>query len=281
MPFLSPFGTIDKPIGYELITSARKWVIPRKVSLLLFILISGGAGGGSGRKGAPATARYGGGGGSAGAVLMTWVPASFITGPLSFTIGGGGTGGASIVANSTNGNTGQMGGATECVFTGPSGSYPGRKMQVQSGTYGFGGTASSAMGGGGPSGVWAGAAGGSNSGFNGGQSVGTTTTRTLICGGSSGTSIDVTDVAGTTAGSSPPMLRRTGTFDTLPSWVDQMWIFGTGGGGGTPDGAEIDGKPGSLFGAGGGGGAAGTDEVSDSGKGGDGAQGCAVIFMFK
>lgn len=82
--------------------------IPKALEVLVF---GGGAGGASGRRGAAATARSGGANGGAGGVSRRIIPAAQVpAGAITVTVGAGGSGGAAVAVDSTNGNPSTGGG---------------------------------------------------------------------------------------------------------------------------------------------------------------------------
>jgi len=262
------------------------WVKPPNAQACDILLIGGGGGGASGRRGAPGTDRYGGGGGGGGATLRIRVPASALGATESITIGSGGTGGAAITTDDTNGATGVAGTATSI----------GTKYIAPGGIAGIGGTNASgtaggarthivdfgsvSTGGGGAGTVTTGTgatspgvivptggAGGagrptSDGTFNGGNGGGYT---------SSGTSVIHTSITGAAAGTGGSVNGANGS--------THHGLFGGGGGSGAAQATPGNGGNAGNYGGGGGGGAGGPNGVN-SGAGGNGAPGFAVIITY-
>lgn len=86
------------------------WTKPAGAKFVEVILTGPGGGGASGQK--TATNGVGGGGGASGATVIERFLPEDITDTVTITIPSGGAGGASVIANSTNGNSGTAGGRT-------------------------------------------------------------------------------------------------------------------------------------------------------------------------
>jgi len=259
-----------------------------------------GGGGGSGRKGALGVIRGGGGAGAPGSVTVCKFPASYLSGTEAVTVGGGGTGGAAQLTDSTDGIAGTAGGTSSL----------GTKFFAYGGGGGGAGTVSAGGVAGvltfatvtpenflqkastaGTTGAVLGAAGasadlsppGSGGGCgvaasNVGQAGGAGANRaqaanprgaTMSALGGTGGSIN-----GVTNGTSGAISSF--TFYGLPL------AGGSGGGGGRASATlkGTDGADGVGLGNGGGGGGAGTDGGVSSGKGGNGYDGCIVIINY-
>ena len=114
-------GTIARIDGrkakVDVFTSSGTWTKPAGAAYVDMWLISGGGGGGSGRRGAAATHRSGGGGGGGCAINVQNFPASALASTLYVTVGAGGTGGAGVLVDDTNGNNGTAGGESRVGTT--------------------------------------------------------------------------------------------------------------------------------------------------------------------
>jgi hypothetical protein len=270
------------PIKHNIVTFTTSGVYtkPALCKFVKVIAIGAGGGAGSGRKGAAGTIRSGGGGGASGGYSFEEINASLITGSVTVTVGLAGIGGASVVANSTNGNSGTSGGASSF----------GTFVTATGGGLGIGGASAITAGGSMGQGTVFGTAGGASSvtgagNFGGSTGSGTgmaatggapggsiTTANVALAGGQGGTRTLGTPILGGTAGA-----VNTNGGDGVAS---STGYSGTGGGGG---GASITGNAGNGgkgFGAGGGGGGAATDGVGNSGKGNDGSPGVVIVIEY-
>ena len=274
-------------VDVKLYTANDTWTNPSpSTAKRVFVkLVGGGAGGGSGRKGAAGSNRYGGSGGAPGATVETWFLTTDLASTVSVTVAAGGTGGAAVTTDSTNGNNGTAGGST--TFS---------TVTAVGGLAGVGGTAASANQPGGKSssclfGLTSAASLGAGSGSNstgssvaesiasfptgGGGGGGLNTSNTTASGGTGGGLGEGTYmqlVAGGTAG----------TAGNAGGNGNSARGVGTGGGGGGSSASANagDGGNGGGYGSGGGGGGAATDSVGNSGRGGDGAGGYALIITY-
>jgi hypothetical protein len=282
---------------------------PANLLFAFVVCIGGGGSGGSGRKGAMGVNRRGGGAGSQGAMARKIVALSEMGGPVTVTVGAAGVGGAAQTVDSTNGNAGTGGGSTSF----------GALVIADGGNGGDGGTSTAAAGGNGRSadtqtpaihrlsiGSGGGGSGGSTAGsistslnhvFMGGGGGGGINTANTQANGATGSRI-TTDAGPLSA----VVVAGAGNGVThAGNGLDNQWIgvglesvpantigVGTSGGGGAGNrqfiaGESTDGGYGGLYGGAGGGGGAGEDSTgldADSGKGGDGAQGCCIIFEY-
>lgn len=120
----------------QIFTAAGTFSItpPAGATMMFLALCGGGGGGGSGRRGAAASARSGGSGGGAPAMVRLMVPKEDWTGALEIFIGAGGAGGAAVTVNDTNGNAGLTGGASVLRISGQT------YVKANSGNPGVGGT---------------------------------------------------------------------------------------------------------------------------------------------
>jgi hypothetical protein len=256
---------------------------PRRVFVRL---VGGGGGGGSGRKGVAGVNRFGGGGAAAGAVTEFWTLTTELGSTASVIIGAGGTGGAAVSTDTTNGNSGTAGGSTTFAGMTAVGGEFGVAGGSSSGTAGAGvanscvsGVISTINGAGGAGAAVAGVAGTTIAGAlptGGGGGGGLDTSNTNRAGGAGGnigTAASISVLAGGTAGTTGGGNGGNGTAGRGS---------GTGGGGGGSNNAGAGGRGGNGggFGSGGGGGAAGTNSVGNSGAGGNGAPGYALIITY-
>lgn len=145
------FGFSDRSFRSNLTVaqfdSSGTYVIPAGVNYFQIMAIGGGGGGGSGRRGASGSATYGGGGGSCGSYFVDVLSINEIGlvegSTLRILIGGGGTSGAAVTANDTNGNTAVSGGNTTISRMNERNPF----IIAPGGTAGEGGTASTGNGG--------------------------------------------------------------------------------------------------------------------------------------
>jgi len=274
-------------VDVKLYTANDTWTNPSpSTAKRVFVkLVGGGAGGGSGRKGAAGTNRYGGSGGAPGATVETWFLTTDLASTISVTVAAGGTGGAAVTADSTNGNNGTAGGST--TFS---------TVTAVGGLAGVGGTAASANQPGGKSGscLFGLTSAASLGSGNGSNSTGSSVTASVASfptggGGGGGLNTSNTTASGGTGGGlgegTYMQLVAGGTAGTAGNAGgngNSARGVGTGGGGGGSSASANagDGGNGGGYGSGGGGGGAATDSVGNSGRGGDGAGGYALIITY-
>ena len=247
------------------------------------VIMAGGAGGsGSGRRAAAATNAMGGGGGTGGAYTDLIFDAAPLVaaGTYSTTVGAGGTAGAAVTVDSTNGNAGGDGGASSLDaggvtyatapggFGGPGGTATSvssataaNTWQWPSGSGGAPGTASSGIGGnafvgpgGGGAGGWLTSAGGRNDGWAGGAGGKARDNHSGLAGGTGG------GAAGTSA-TAPP-----------------NGFSGDGGSGGAASSAAAGGTGGAGTRGGGAGGGGASRNSNNSGAGNVGGDGWVIVI---
>jgi hypothetical protein len=255
-------------------------------------MLGGGAGAGSGRTGIAGTNRFGGGGGGGGAFVQKFFTRGELPSSIAITIGTGGVGGAAVVAASTNGNVGTVGGDTS--FGGiimAKGGNPGGGGSTAAGTAGSGGQLTSCIPIAGPFSVSGanGAAGNTITnaagitGFlgtgapGGGGGGGINAANTIGVAANSGGAVyqNGTLIAGPVSGATPNGFDNRSVFLNMSGTLTANLGAGTGGAGGNP--AFPNGGNGGLYGGGGGGGA-GVLDPNPSGKGGNGAIGLISIM---
>lgn len=285
-------------------SSSGTWTKPAGATFVMVELWGGGGGGGSGRRRAVGTARLGGTGGGGGAYKYFLFKASDLGATENVTIGAGGTGGAAVTVNDTNGNDGAAGGNT--TF--------GSHLTAYGGSAGTGGTTTAAGGGAGGGGMASGgpafgtnqnqafgsitsnaAAVGLGSGFGGGSGSGNSVTAAFAAGGSvyggagggagggvstvealfdggAGGSINAVTGGGGAGGTSHATTPTAGAAGGTNR-------FGGGGGGASTGAAAAAGGAGAARGGGGGGGGASTDGFN-SGAGGTGGNGFCRVYSW-
>ena len=267
-----PFPTID----IQVYTSGSgTWTRPSTGNLVDIICIGGGGGGGSGRRGG-ATNAYGGASGAGGGYSRITLKRTDLGATESYVVGAGGAGGAAVTSDTTNGNIGTVGGASNFgtwiksggggpgnggtntlgASTGGAagtGQFPGGAGQTNDGSTNAGGAANFAPTGGGQGG------GVQSGGFTYGSSA------SSVAGG-----LNYTAAAGGGNGAD-------GTNGTSPGGYSP----GGGGGGGGGPALSVGGNGGSggLYGGGGGGGG-GSAALSNSGSGGTGGNGVVIVITY-
>ena len=270
------------------------WTKPSGAKWVEIYLVGAGGGAGSGAQLATSSARSGGGGGAGATFFYSRINAAYLGSTESVVVGAGGAGGGSQASASNNGMAGTIGGNTTFSIYRAVGGNPG--SGGSNATSNGGGTRASMTfnysllsGGGGIGQTTNGSTGTSLNAINliplgggGGGGAGAAST-TNAAGGTGGGVFTVTtsagvinNVAGGSGGTTAGVAATDGTSNTT-----QGFQGGTGAGGGyyiTAAAGGAGGKGGWPGGGGGGGGA--SDNGFASGKGGDGANGFAVIITY-
>uniref|UniRef100_UPI0035CC4E7F hypothetical protein n=1 Tax=uncultured Sphingomonas sp. TaxID=158754 RepID=UPI0035CC4E7F len=273
---------IGNPPDVQIFTSNGTWTKALNASptaTTYGVCIGGGAGGGSGRRGAAATARAGGNGGAGGGWSDLTIATSLLGATESVTVGAGGTAGASVATDDTNGAPGSAGGNSSFgAWIMANGGSAGAAAGIVNGTAPAGGIG----------GVIGGVGGSGNVGIatvtparpsgvapGGGAAGGGITTGDVLRGGSfgadagTGSPVGAAGIAATNSNGQPG-LTRSAVGDTRGSG---------GGGGGYPSitGPAYSGGAGGFPGGGGGGGGA-VLNGNASGAGGAGGAGLCIFI---
>lgn len=313
MPNINPIVQIISGSGgtytrnVQVLTSSGTWTKPTGLVFLEVICIGGGGGGSSGAKRPSGNVSRGGGGGAPGCVAWASFKVSELSDIEVYTIGVGGTGGASITTNNTLNQPGTAGGNTFFGGTtntnakvradGGNGSVAGftgaarttDNINPKIGYVSLVGGTSSAAGGVGVSAPSQNNGTTYNNIYGGGSAGGITTTIEARVGGSGGLMYDINNnltsdnsgvINGNGGNGQDNIMRRLPYFMSINQYDDVTVGIGSSGGGG---GSSVTGNAGAggnggLYGGAGGGGGAALDNVGNSGKGGDGANGCIVII---
>jgi hypothetical protein len=261
------------------------WTKPANAKLVNVVVISGGGGGGSGRKAGVGSQASGGGGGGGGSYSVRDIAASILGSPETIIVGSGGTGGASVTDNSTNGKIGVAGGNSSfgtwiqvtggggagaaTTASGPAGAGSSSRAMFQGGNGSAGGAGAGTLTGGSNVNI-SGAGGGAGGGLPASATVG-------FSGSAGGTALGSWFSGGTASGGSIG-----GNGGSAPSVTVGFAASGSAGGGGgsSVTGNAGNGGNGGTYGGAGGGGGAGLDGVGNSGAGGNGAQGIVVVTTY-
>jgi hypothetical protein len=261
------------------------WTKPANAKLVNIVVISGGGGGGSGRKAGVGSQASGGGGGGGGSYSLRDIAASILGSTETVVVGSGGTGGASVTANSTNGNIGVAGGnssfgtwvqvnggggaGTATTASGPAGAGSSSRAMFPGGNGSAGGGGAGALTGGSNVNVSS-AGGGAGGGLPASATVG-------FSGSAGGTALGSWFSGGTASGGTIG-----GNGASAPNVAAGFAASGSAGGGGgsSVTGNAGNGGNGGLYGGAGGGGGAALDNVGNSGAGGAGAQGIVIVTTY-
>ena len=274
-------------VQVDTFTSSGTWTKPAFAKKVSVYLLPGGGGGGGGPRKATVTNRCGGAGGSACGYTSAAFDATSLTSTVTATIGAGGTGGASVTVDGTNGNAGVAGGASSFgayIATGTNGAGGGGATSgTSSATAGFtpGGFLT-------PSETFLGRTGTTSGGtsFNGILNF-----STMCCGAGgagAGANITTTQTGGYCNITNWLTIFPTLTFGAqgtnggsggngMSLQIGGLLYLSTSGGGGSYKTAQATGAGGNGgYGAGGGGGAA-SDAGHASGAGGNGGGGLVIV----
>jgi hypothetical protein len=260
-------------------TGGNTWSKPSGAQTVQIALLGAGGGGGSGRRGASGSVCCGGGGAAGGAITQRQYAAADLGSTVTVTVGAGGAGGAAITADSTNGNIGSAGAATTfgtLAYAGAGAAGAGGTATAGGGAAGStlgtspagGGSSASASGAGGPQAPNAPAATGGGAG--GGITVGAAASAGGLSGGSVLGNISNIGTAGVVDGTPPGP-------GTQPSAQGTPSCGGPGGCSSVTTAAQAGATP--FYGGGGGGGGASLNG-SNSGAGGTGGPGWALIITY-
>jgi hypothetical protein len=292
-------GGVDvQTFGSSTTSGSFTWTKPSGAKFVEVYLWGAGGGGGSGARRATTSGRAGGSGGQHGTVCVMRFNAAYLSSTETVVVGSGGTGGASVTTDDTNGNnSGNMANGST-TFRG--------NFQATFGNQGNGGTTTS-----GPNGSSffstiydisrSGVVGGTGTLSTGTSAAGIGTGQTMVPtsgGGGAGAGANLT--ANANGGSGASLTNFSGyagnqsgiaggsggnattqVAPTAGTTATNQFIGGTGGGGGfyRTGQAGCAGANGGWPGGGGGGGSA-SDNGFASGKGGDGANGFAIVITY-
>lgn len=288
-------GGVDvQTFGDASTSGSFTWTKPTGAKYLEIWLFGGGGGGGSGAVQATTSGRAGGGGGSGGSYLFASIGADAVPSSVTVTVGAKGTGGASRTT-AGSGNNGTAGGST--TF--------GSIFRAFGGSFGSGGTTTNGFAGtfyGSQAFHYVSTTGsGGNGTLTSGSSAGNLSTFSVPSGGGGGAGAAASSVVNANGGNGGTFSNG-GLYAGLPSNIaggspgtstgtqatngaDSPSAFfsraGTGGGGGFYRSNFAGGTAGNGGWPGGGGGGGGaSNDGFNSGAGGNGANGFAVIITY-
>jgi hypothetical protein len=286
-------GTSQSNYTFDVFTSNGTWTKPAGLKAAMVFVGGAGGGAGSGARNAAGTNRFGGGGGAGGSWFIQLFDANSLASTVAITVGTGGTGGAAILVDTTNGANGTAGGQSQFGSMIALGGGAGSGGTTAAGTAGTGNSSAlflpySGAGANGNSGSTNTASGAGGTGFQG-------LTANVGCpGGAGGSGISSGNVsatsagaggaiyqngiliAGPTAGASPNGINNKNIFVHMSQSLTSGTGVGTGGAGGYPSAGTYNGGNGGYCAGGGGG--AGSLNGTASGKGGDGGGGLVIVM---